>query len=267
MDDLFPTLGALTWSDAIDILLVSFAFFLLLSVIRESRSPLALRGLVISTLGGFLLYTVAQQLGLSATVRLFENLWIVLILVFLICFQNEIKRGLTDLGRRPLFRSFFAQRTTAIEDIIVAATRLAEKKTGALIAIQRDDSLRSYAETGTELDAAVSVELLRTIFALYTPLHDGAVIIRNNRVFAAGCLLPLSESTSIPKDLGTRHRAALGLAEETDAVVLVCSEETGVISLARDGRIERPETAESLRSKLKALFDLDEEDDDGEAGR
>ncbi len=254
-------------ADAVDILLVSMAFFLLLQVLRQSRSPVAMRGLIFLVLLGFAMYLAAVSLGFSATVKLLESFWIVGVLIFLICFQVELKKALSDFGRNQLFNKLFAGRTTAIEDIVVAATRLSEKKIGALICIQRKDPLRNYIETGTELDAGVSVELIRTIFAPYTPLHDGAVVIRENRIAAAGCLLPLSESQSLSKDLGTRHRAALGLSEETDSVIVVCSEETGIISLVSDGRIERGESAESLRAKLRTLLEIPEEEKDGEASR
>lgn len=267
MQTFFSVFSNFKLTDAVDILLVSMAFFLLLTVFRQGRSPVALRGLVFLVLLGFALYLAAVSFNLSATVKLLESFWIVGVLIFLICFQTELKKALSDFGRNPLFRSLFAGRTTAIDDIIVAATRLAEKKIGALICIQRRDPLQTYVDTGTEVDAGVSPELLRTIFAPYTPLHDGAVIIRENRVSAAGCLLPLSESQAIPKDLGTRHRAALGLTEETDAVVIVCSEETGIISLVTDGKLERGESAESLRAKLRQLLEVKEEPEDGEAAR
>lgn len=252
-------------SDVVDILLVSLAFFLLFTIFRQSRSPVALRGLILASVVGFGIYLLAQTMRLDATRALFEKLWLVGTLVFLICFQNELKKALTDIGRRPLFQTFlFKTRVTAIEELIVAASRLSEKKIGGLLCIERRNPLRAYAETGTRLDAEATAELLRTIFAPYTPLHDGAVILRNNRIAAAGCLLPLSESQSIPKDLGTRHRAALGLSEETDAVVIVISEETGTISLVHEGRIERPETPESLRAKLRSIFELGDEEESGD---
>ena len=180
-------------------------------------------------------------------------------LVFLICFQAEVKKSLSEFGRVPLFRTFFKQKPGVIEDIISAAIRLSEKKIGALIAIQRSDPLRTIADTGTEVDSLVTADLLRTVFAPYTPLHDGAVVIRNDRLVAAGCLLPLSENPALPREFGTRHRAAIGLTENTDAIVIVCSEETGIVSLATEGRLERPETAESLRQKLHMLFEIHDE--------
>lgn len=250
--------------DLVDILMLALVFFILLNMIRQSRSQVALRGLMI-VFGTTLFFYLVTILGeLSAMRALLGRAWIVIVVLFLIVFQAEIKKGLTEYGRLPIFRALFHQESTPIEEVIKAAARLSEKKVGALICLERRTTLRPYIETGTLMDALVSVETLRTIFAMYTPLHDGAVIIRNNRIAAAGCILPLS-TQELPKEMGTRHRAAIGLAEETDAVVVVVSEETGTISLAHDGLIERPETPESLRVKLRDLFEI-EEDSGGEAG-
>ncbi|MBI5154066.1 TIGR00159 family protein [Candidatus Poribacteria bacterium] len=264
INDMVSLLTNMGLRDAIDILMVALIFFLMLSLIRQSRSQVALRGLIIVLFGTVGLYLITIFAELTAMSRLFERLWVVIALVFLIVFQNEFKKALTEFGRMPIFRAFFHQESAVIEEIIKAAVRLSEKKTGALIGLERRTTLRPYIETGTLLDAHVTVELLRTIFTVYTPLHDGAVIIRNNRIVGAGCLLPLS-GQDLSKDLGTRHRAAVGLTEETDAVVVVVSEETGTISLAHDGAIHRPETAESLRLNLRALFAIREETGGGEA--
>lgn len=263
LNDLIALVSGIGVRDAIDILMVALLFFLLLNMMRMSRSQVALRGLMLVLGITFAFYLVTLFGQLKAMKALLDRLWVVIVLVFLIVFQNEFKKILTEYGRLPVFRAIFKQGSTPIEEIIKAAARLSEKKVGALICIERRTPLRSYIETGTALDALVSVEVLRTIFAMYTPLHDGAVIIRNNRIAAAGCLLPLSEQ-ELPKDLGTRHRAAIGLTEETDAIVVVVSEETGIISLCHEGSIERPETAESLRHKLRDLFDIDEEENGGE---
>lgn len=252
------------WTDVVDILLVTVAFFLLFWIIRQSRSAVALRGFILATIVGFGLYLSAQAFAFVTTAALLESLWVVGVLLFLISFQNEYKKALIEIGRNPFFQSFFKQRTTAFEKLIAAAIRLSEKKVGALICIERRSPLKTYIETGTALDSEITSELLRTIFSPYTPLHDGAVVVRNNRIASAGSLLPLSESDMIPKELGTRHRAALGLSEETDAVTIVVSEETGIISLVYDGHIERPETADSLRAKLRTIFEVKDDDEDGE---
>lgn len=264
LSDLFSLAAGIQGRDLVDIFMVAVVFFLIFNMIRESRSQIALRGLLIVLSTTLILYLVTLLAELSATKALLNRLWVVIVLIFLIVFQNEFKKSLTDYGRLPFFRALFKQETTPIEEVIKAVGRLAEKKVGALICLERQNPLRPYIDTGTALDAQVSVELLRTIFAMYTPLHDGAVVIRNNRVAAAGCLLPLTEQ-ELPRDLGTRHRAAVGLAEETDAVVVVVSEETGTVSLAVDGQLVRPLTTDALRQKLRELFELGEEDADAKA--
>lgn len=257
--------AGMTIRDVIDILMVSLVFFLLFNMLRRSRSQTALRGLVIVLTTTLMFYLLTLVAELNATKALITRMWVVIVLIFLIVFQSEFKKALTDYGRLPVFRRLFRQESAPLDEIVKAVARLAEKKIGALICIERENPLRSYIETGTVLDSLVSAELLRTVFAMYTPLHDGAVIVRGNRISAAGCLLPLTEQ-ELSKDLGTRHRAAVGMAEETDAVVVVVSEETGTVSLAVDGALHRPETTESLREKLLDLFELDEEEDDGEEG-
>lgn len=264
ISDILSLLSSLQLRDVVDILMVSMIFYFLLNMIRQSRSQVALRGMMIVLGTMFIFYLITLLGDFSATRALLERLWVVIVLIFLIVFQGEFRKGLTEYGRLPIFRALFQQESTPVDEVIKAAARLAEKKVGALICLERRNSLRPYIETGTALDALVTVETLRTIFSLYTPLHDGAVIIRNNRIAAAGCLLPLSDQ-DLPRDLGTRHRAAIGLTEETDAVVVVVSEESGIISLAHDGTIERPETPESLRQKLREMFEIDEEVGDGEA--
>lgn len=258
--DLYSLITSMGVRDVVDMLMVALLFFLVLGLIRESRSQVALRGLMIVLGAAFVFYLVTLVAELRAMSWLFEQLGFVLVLMYLIVFQSEFKKALTEYGRLPVFRVLFKQERAAIEEIIRATSRLSEKKVGALICLERRTSLRPYIETGTQLDATVSVELLRTIFAMYTPLHDGAVIIRNNRVAAAGCLLPLTDE-DLPRDLGTRHRAAVGLSEETDAVVVVVSEETGAVSIASDGNLERGVSGETLRQRLRDLFEITEEDE------
>jgi diadenylate cyclase len=183
--------------------------------------------------------------------KIFENLWILIVLVFMMVFQNEFKKALTQVGQLRVFRVLFTQPGEHINEIIKAVKIMASRHVGALIAIERRNSLRVYAETGTQIDSMVQSELLRTIFTPYSPLHDGAVILSGDRLVAASCILPLTAATDISKDLGTRHRAALGLSEETDAIVIVVSEETGTVSLAIDGRLERPLTPEELKKHLE----------------
>ncbi|MCX7015611.1 MAG: DNA integrity scanning protein DisA nucleotide-binding domain protein, partial [Candidatus Sumerlaeota bacterium] len=155
-----------------------------------------------------------------------------------------------DIGQLRLLRALFHQSSAYLEEIVQAAEAMATKRIGALIVIERRNPLRMYVETGTPLDCVVTSELLRTIFTPYSPLHDGAVIIRDERAVAAACILPLTSDPSLSRELGTRHRAAIGLSEETDALVLVVSEETGIISLAIRGQLERNFSADDLRRRL-----------------
>jgi diadenylate cyclase len=180
-----------------------------------------------------------------------EAVWII---GFIIVFQPELRRALAELGRTRLFRFLVEEEEYVFLDEIEDATRkLSTSKLGALIAIEREVSLKGFMEGGTEIEAKVSSELLTTIFSPYTPLHDGAVIIRNNSIVAAGCILPLTQNPLLDKNLGTRHRAAVGLTEETDAVAIVVSEETRVISLVVDGNLERDLKPDELRERLGTL--------------
>jgi len=262
MQELFAIITHLEPQDILDIFVVSLLFYGLFLLLRETRSTVALRGLVAILLFSFLIFFTALALRLSATALIFRNFWTVAVLVFLIAFQHDFRRVLTEVGRLPVFRGSQKQQAQSVGEITGAVQRMAEKKIGALIAFERRNSLKVFADTGTALDAAVSSELLRTIFALYTPLHDGAVIIRGDRIVAAGCILPLAEETPVAPAAGMRHRAALGLSIETDGIVIVVSEETGTISLVHDGKMERGESAESLRGHLEKLLDIHQEEGD-----
>ncbi|MBX7245910.1 MAG: diadenylate cyclase CdaA [Candidatus Sumerlaeaceae bacterium] len=247
--------------DIADILVVTMLVYTVLAMIRETRSPAAMRGLLGVIVGGFFIYTVAKLLNLTTTTLLFEQFWVVIILIFLIVFQNEFRKALTDLGQLWVFRRLFARGGAHMEDLVKAVRSFSRQKVGALICIERRNPLKMYADTGTPIDGLISNELLRTIFVTYSPLHDGAVIVRGDRIVAAGCILPLSDTQTLGKDLGTRHRAALGLSEETDAAIVVVSEETGIISLAVRGRLERHFTQETLREALQDLLDVKDEEE------
>ncbi len=261
MEELKALITHLEMRDLMDIIVVSLLFYGLLLLLRETRSAVALRGLVAILLFSFVVFFLALALRLSAMALIFRNFWTVAVLVFLIVFQNDFRRVLTEVGRLPVFRGLKKQQAQSMNEILGAVQRMSEKKVGALIAFERRNSLKVYADTGTAIDAVVSSELLRTIFALYTPLHDGAVILRGERVIAAGCILPLAEETPVAPMVGMRHRAALGLSIETDAIVVVVSEETGTVSLVHEGKMERGETSESLRGKLEKLLDLRPEEE------
>jgi diadenylate cyclase len=257
--DLLNLLFKIGWTDLIDILVVSTGFYAVFAILRQGRSYTALRGLLAATFICLVIWVIAHIAGLVATARLLQQSLPLVIIFFVILFQAELKKALTDFGQTSIFRPFLQTPRVDTEEIIKALTRLAERRTGALIAIERRNSLAPYSEVGTVLDSQVSAELIRTIFAINTPLHDGAIIIRGSRIAAAGCLLPLSENPQLPKDFGTRHRAGIGLTEETDAVVLICSEETGIISIAANGTIERNQTADTLRTRLQQLLGAPEE--------
>ncbi|MCK5529019.1 MAG: diadenylate cyclase CdaA [Kiritimatiellae bacterium] len=174
-------------------------------------------------------------------------------IALLVIFQPEIRRALAELGRQPTFAASSLRRNT-IEHVVEASLSLAEHRLGALIAIERDIGTRAIQETGIELNAIVAPELLSTIFFPHTPLHDGGVIISGNKIMAAGCIFPLSRNTELQKNLGTRHRAAVGLSEETDAVIVIVSEETGNISVSYRGRLSRGLDEDRLRRFLTALL-------------
>lgn len=246
--------------DLIDILIVTGLIYFVLGILRETRSSAAMRGLLGVLLFGFCIYAVARGMNLVTTKLIFERFWIVIVLIFLIVFQNEFRRALTDIGQLRVFRRFFSHGGVHLEEILKAVRSFSRQKVGALICIERRNPLRAYANTGTTIEALISSELLRTIFMTYSPLHDGGVVVRGERIVAAGCILPLSSNPSLEKELGTRHRAAIGLTEETDAAVIVVSEETGIISLAVGGKIERHHTQETLREALQDLVNVKQEE-------
>ncbi len=255
MGDILDFLTSMRLADLFDIAIVASLIFVLLAIVRETRSSAALQGLVGVIVGMILLYGVATIFGLSATMMIFEKFWIVIVLMFLIVFQNEFRKALADVGQLGLFRRIFARGSEQLDEILRAVRSFSRQKIGALISIERRTPLDSYAATGTRIDGLISSELLRTIFMTYSPLHDGAVIVRNDRILAAACILPLANDPNLSKEYGTRHLAAIGLTQETDAVVIVVSEETGIISLAFRGKLERNHTLDTLRKQLQELID------------
>ena len=242
--------------DAVDILVVSVVLYRVFVMFKETRAVQMLLGL-----GGLMVASfVARRFELYSTSWLLENFWSFWVLALIVLFQPELRRALAQLGQSRLFQGVALvareQRSHLFDDVVKAADALAAKRIGALVVLERSTGLRNYAELGVPLDALVSADLLVSLFLPYSPLHDGAVFIRGNRVAAAGCFLPLSRNTQLARAMGTRHRAALGLAEETDAVVLVVSEETGRISLAVGGNMESPLDRDVLRRRLVELFSL-----------
>ncbi len=219
--------------DIIDILLVTWIFYKVYQYFKETRAGQMLIGLIILLIASFLF----NAFGISATswlINQFQTIWVV---AFVILFQPEIRRLLIYVGQTRFFRTIFRVGTSrSFEAIVDASLQLSSAKCGALIVVQRETGLRIYKETGTSIKGEVTSGLLLSIFNPGSPLHDGAVILQNTLVEAAGCILPLTESEMIAPDMGTRHRAALGLTEETDAIVIVISEERGAIAAAENGR-------------------------------
>ena len=232
----------------VDISIVAYLLYRGLLLIRGTRAAPMLSGLVVIAL----IYFIAKGLGLVTLTWLLNNFLSSFILVVVVIFQDEIRRGLTKVGTHPLFRK--NQSTTVfdktIEEITLVCAKLSQTRTGALIVIQRDVGLSEFVEDGITIDSLLNRKLLVSIFHKDSPLHDGAVLIEGDRIKAAGCVLPLSFDPDLDPNLGTRHRAALGLSERCDAIIVVVSEENGSISLVRDGRLVRNLDASMLRDSL-----------------
>ncbi len=242
----------LQWLDLLDIAIVAFLIYRLVLLIKNAMAVRILLGIVIA----LIVFTGAQLLGLSTLSWIVGNLLGSLVVVLAIIFQHDIRRVLLTIGRKGLNRSRGAAEVTElIEELADAVESLVNKKIGALLVIERDTGVDDFIEVGTEIDAKVTSELINSIFLPYSPIHDGAVIIQKGKLTKAGCFLPLSANPEISKALGTRHRAAIGLTEQVDAVVLVVSEETGRISLVVGGRITPELDLVSLRKLLKKLLE------------
>lgn len=237
----------------IDIGVVAFVIYKLILLVKETRALQLIKGIVVILVA----YYLSDLLGLRTIAYILKNTIQIVGLALVVLFQPELRRGLEQIGRSR-FRNFFSfdeesmnlQTTAVIEEVIRAATELSKTYTGALIVIERDTKIGEIINTGIQLDSNVSCELLINIFTPNTPLHDGAVIIRANRVIAAACFLPLTDNQNLSKELGTRHRAALGITEVSDAIVVVVSEETGKISFALSGGLTRNLTPDTLRKAL-----------------
>jgi diadenylate cyclase len=244
-------LSGFRWQDAVDILLMAVVIYSVINLIRGTRAVPMLIGL--GMLYG--VYFVSGRLEIYTINVILQNLlgWSI-ILVFIV-FQNDIRRALTQVGTGPLFSSGerIAQ-SQAVEELVKGVTSMASRRVGALVVLQNEVGLNEYIEVGTRLDAQVSKELVSSIFMPGSPIHDGALIIQQGRITAAGCFLPLTTNPTVSKTLGTRHRAAIGLTEETDALAIVVSEEDGMVSLVREGKITRDVDAATLRTTLQRLL-------------
>ena len=243
-----PRLG---WWDIADILVMWVVFYELLKLIRGTRAvQMALGAGVL-----LLLFYGSRWSHLETVNWLVRNLVGYIVFAVIVLFQSDIRRALAHLGRAPFFR-YLAKPESAeetIEELVVAATMLASQRIGAIVAVERQIGLRNYIEGGIPLDAVLTYDLLLSIFQPESPLHDGAVIIQDDRVAAAACFLPLTVNPKLSKELGSRHRAAIGLTEENDSVAIVVSEETGSISMVAEGQIERGLTTDALRARLRSL--------------
>jgi diadenylate cyclase len=224
------------WRDFVEIAVVSFAIYRVLLLIHRTRAMQVLVGLVVLVVS----YGIAYVLQLGMIVYLLGLVFSYGAIALLVVFAPELRAALAQIGRSPMSRFLAHMRESEIADQVAEAVeRLSRSGIGAIIAIEREVSLEEYVQSGSAMNAKVSADLLATIFTPYSPLHDGAVIVRGDMIVGAGCILPLSQAALIDRSLGTRHRAALGLSEDTDALVIVVSEETAAISVAANGRLAR----------------------------
>ncbi|MDO4539477.1 MAG: diadenylate cyclase CdaA [Syntrophomonadaceae bacterium] len=237
----------------VDIAIVAFIFYKIMSLFRNTRAEQLLRGLLILVVFS----VVVSVLRLEMLSWLLEKLWILFIITIPIVFQPELRRVLEQLGRGQFFNLSFsgssssAQMPLIISEVVTAASNLSRSRTGALMVFVRQTGINEHLESGTAVDALVSSSLLMNIFVPNSPLHDGAAVIRGDRLYKAACVLPLSGNLNLPPELGTRHRAALGISELSDALVVVVSEETGIISVAEAGKLHRFKDARGLEEFLR----------------
>ena len=267
IQEFFNSIGALftnlfehpDWHNIVDVALLSILIYHVIKLVMHTRSNSLFKGIALVLVMAWL----SGMLRFSAVSWLLNQLISMGLVVLVILFQPEFRRGLDQLGRSKFIRRVFdlsgpqaaaEQVERPVTEIVRAMNDMARKKIGALIVIERVTGLGDVIETGTRVDAEISAPLIENIFEPNTPLHDGAMIIRNRRIIAAACILPLSEDPNISRDLGTRHRAGIGITETTDAVTLIVSEETGIISMAREGRLTRHLDTRSLTILLTELF-------------
>lgn len=257
MTFVWQVLSDIRFIDILDIALVSIMLFFAFRFIRERRAGKLALGIVLL----FLIMVISNMLEMYVTRFFLQNIFQVGILVLIVLFQPEIRSALEKIGGEPIksIKGIGEQKDSTetlavIREISETMQDLAEEKTGALLVFERTTKLGDIVKTGTVLNADVSSFLLKNIFFNKAPMHDGATIISNNKVYSAGCFLPLSLNESIIKDLGTRHRAGIGMSENSDAVVIIVSEETGTISVAVDGKLKRGYDADSLAAELEGLL-------------
>jgi diadenylate cyclase len=246
MNDLITLFSYFRFADALDILVVAYLTYRLLLLIREVRAVRIVLGFTVL----FLAAVAASQFNLLTLDWLLSKLGPFLLIAFVVVFQPDIRRLITQIGRQGFWGGMYQGDAMLFKEITTAVKDLVKSKRGALIVIERDDSLEDVFESGSKIEAEVTAELLATIFVPRTPLHDGAVIIRNGKIAAAGCILPLSQNPNLGKSYGTRHRAAVGITEETDALAIVVSEEHHHIAFAMAGKITPEIDVETLEEML-----------------
>lgn len=248
---MFEIFTQLRWQDALDIGIIAFVVYRLIHMIRGTRAMQMIIGLVVVLLA----YVTSQMLGLFTLTWMLDNFLGSIILVIIVIFQSDIRRALTQVGTAPLFGGTDRiERGQVLEEVTKAVVALASKRIGALIVLEREVGLNEYIEVGTRLDARVTRELVESVFMPHSPMHDGALVIQKGRATAARCFLPLSVDPNLSRALGTRHRAAVGLTEETDAAAIVISEEQGSISLVAEGKVTQDLDGPQMRSSLERLF-------------
>lgn len=266
IDDYFRVnLPDVSITDIIEIAIISYFMYHLLVWIKNSRVWMLIRGVIII----LIFFVFAAIFQMNTIIWLGEKLVSVAVTVLIVVFQPELRRALEQIGRRKI-KSIFSWNLlktgakkfddTTIVGMVTACYEMGAVKTGALIVVENDMQLTEFERTGISLDALVTRQLLINIFEKNTPLHDGAVIVRGDRVVSATCYLPLSDNMGLSKDLGTRHRAAVGISEVSDSLTIVVSEETGTVSYAREGRIVRDVKEDELIAELKRIQNPDEED-------
>lgn len=243
------------WRDVVDILIMSFVFYRLILIIRGTRAEQLVKGLIVLLLA----MIVSDYMGLDALHWTLRQTMTVGLIAIPIVFQPELRRALEHLGRGKIFRSTYwswsaQDLDNMLDELSKAIAVLVKKRIGALLVIERSTGLKDWVDTGIPVEGVVSAELLINIFFPRSPLHDGAVIIQGNQIVAAGCYLPLTEDPNLSKELGTRHRAGIGITEISDAVAVVISEETGIISLAHDGVLTRYLDEKKLKKMLSDLI-------------
>ena len=263
--DLWSTIRNMIWNlthrlgiiDIIDILIVAVIIYELLLLTRHTRGSALLKGLFLL----LVIMLVSNMLGLKSLNWLLLAILQNGALVLVILFQPELRKALERMGRSRLMtkgnrRNVDEERDTVIAEIVQTVVDLSRRRVGALLVFERQTGLEDVIETGTRLNAEVSAPLLENIFEPNTPLHDGAAVIRDDQVIAAACILPLAEASGLSRELGTRHRAAVGISESTDAAVVVVSEETGIVSMARDGALKRPLSTDELKAFLNDYYSI-----------